>query len=95
MPELTVTFKKPYNFEGKEYKEIDLQGLDKLSTNDLIEADRQFNQSGNVAIMNEMTIGYSCIIASKATGYPIEFFERLPAADGLKVKNTVMGFLNS
>lgn len=95
MDELKVIFKKPYNFEGQEYKEIDLSGIENLSTKDLIEADKQFNLSGQMAMMNEMTTGYSCIIAAKATGKPVEFFENLPAGEGLKVKNKVMGFLNA
>lgn len=92
---MKVIFKKPYHFEGKEYKEVDLSGLDNLSTNDLIEADKQFANTGQMALMNEMTTGYACIVAAKATGYPVEFFYRLPGAEGLKVKNVVMTFLNA
>ncbi|WP_121614793.1 phage tail assembly protein [Virgibacillus halodenitrificans] len=95
MSEFVIQFRKPYKFEGKEYKEVDLSGIETLSTKDLIDADKQFNTSGQMAIMNEMTTGYSCIIASKASGKPIEFFESLPAGEGLKVKNRVMGFLNA
>ena len=87
-----VKFRKPYQFEGQEYKEIDLFGLEDLSTEDLVEADKVFARTGNVAAMNEMSMGYACIIAARATGKPIEFFSRLPAKDGLEVKNTVVGF---
>lgn len=95
MEDLKIIFKKSYNFEGKEYKEVDLSGIENLSTKDLIEADKQFNLSGQMAMMNEMTTGYSCIIAAKGTKMPVEFFENLPAGEGLKVKNKVMGFLNA
>lgn len=95
MENMKIEFKKPYSFEGKEYKDIDLSNAVNLSTKDLIEADRLFNSSGQMALMNEMATGYTCIIASKATGLPIEFFENLPAREGLKVKNKVMGFLNA
>ncbi|WP_163538306.1 phage tail assembly protein [Gracilibacillus sp. YIM 98692] len=95
MSDLIITFKKPYKFEGEEYKKVDLSGIENLSTRDLVEADKQFNTSGQMAIMNEMTTGYSLIIASKASGHPVEFFEQLPAGEGLKVKNRVMGFLNA
>lgn len=94
MNDFIIVFKRPYNFEGKEYKEIDLSGIKNLSTKDLIDADKQFSATGQVALMNEITTGYACIIASKGTGLPIEFFENLPAYEGLKVKNKVMGFLN-
>ncbi len=92
---MKITFKKPYKFEGDEYKEVDLSGIENLSTKDLIDADKQFNTSGQMALMNEMTTGYSCIVAAKASGKPVEFFESLPAGEGLKVKNKVMGFLNA
>ncbi|MGO4890289.1 phage tail assembly protein [Anaerobacillus sp. MEB173] len=95
MGEYKVFFKKPYRFENEDYKEIDLSGLEDLTTNELISADKQFNASGQMALMNEMTTGYSCILASKVTGKPIEFFEKLPASEGLKVKNVVMSFLNA
>jgi len=95
MSELIITLQKPITFEGKEYKEVDLTGLEQLSTRDLVEADKQFNNSGQMAIMNEMATGYTLIIASRASGLPIEFFDNLPASVGLKVKNRVMGFLNA
>lgn len=91
---LLVVFKKPYKFESTEYNEVDLSKLDDLSTGDLIQADGQFSQIGQFSVMNELTTGYACILSSKATGKPVEFFEGLPAREGLKVKNIVMSFLN-
>lgn len=87
-----VKFRKPYQFEGQEYMEIDLSGLESLTTQDLVEADKVFVQTGNVAAMNEMSVGYSCIVAAKATGKPIEFFSRMPAKDGIEIKNMVAHF---
>lgn len=92
---MKVVFKKPVSFEGKEYTEVDLSGLENLTTSDLIEADKQFSTSGQFSVMNEVTIGYAVIVAAKASSKPIEFFEQLPASEGLKVKNMVMGFLNA
>lgn len=93
--EKVVVFSKPYEFEGESYEEVDLSGLENLSTTDLIEADKQFSTSGQFAMMNEVTIGYTIILAAKASKKPVEFFERLPAKEGIKVKNMVMGFLNA
>lgn len=90
-----VVFKNPYTFEKKEYTEVDLNGLKNLTTSDLIEAEQLFSSSGNFSMINEVTIGYTMIVAAKATGQPVEFFEGLPASEGLKVKNMVMGFLNN
>lgn len=89
-----IEFKKPYNFEGKEYTEVDLSGIENLATKDLIDADKQFNAAGNMAIMNEMQTAYACIIASKVTKLPEEFFINLPAKSGMQVKGIVMNFLN-
>jgi hypothetical protein len=87
-----VKFRKPYQFEGQEYTEVDLSGLDKLTVKDLVEADRHFATSGQAAVVNEMSVGYACIIAAKVTDKPVEFFENLPAAEGIVIKNMVTGF---
>lgn len=93
--ENTVIFKNPYTFEGKEYTELDLSGILELSGQDLIEAEQIFSTSGNFSVLPEMSVGYSFIIAARATKLPIEFFNGLPAPDALKVKNKVMSFLNN
>jgi hypothetical protein len=90
-----IIFKKPYNFEGEEYKEIDMSAIEDLKANDLIAADKIFASRGQMAAMNEMSIGYSCIIASKATGKPLEFFENMPANEAIKLKNKVASFFYS
>lgn len=92
MNDYLIKFNKPYEFEGKEYTEVDLSGLENLKARDLSEAEKIFVSSGNVAVVNEMSVGYACIIASKATKLPIEFFEQLPAKESVKVKNVVTGF---
>lgn len=91
---LVVTFKKPHMYEGKEYEKVDLKGLDTLTTADLIEADNQFSAEGQFAMVNEMTTGYSIIVAAKVTDLPIEFYRSLPAKEGMKIKGIVMTFLN-
>lgn len=93
--ENVIKFKKSYTFEGKEIKEIDLSGLEELTASDLIEADKVFGTSGQFAVVNEMTLGYTLIVAARVTKKPIEFFNQLAARDALKIKNTVMGFLSN
>ncbi|WP_313891121.1 phage tail assembly protein [Psychrobacillus sp.] len=95
MSKNTIQFNKPYNFEGTDYKEVDLSGLDNLTTSDLLTVEQQFNAAGNFAVMNELSLGFTMLVAAKASGKPIEFFHRLPAKEGFKVKNEVMGFLNA
>lgn len=93
MEELVVVFKKPYSFEGKSYESVDLSELENLTAKDLMEADKVFITRGDVAPMNEMSLKYNCILASKVSNLPIEFFDNLPAREALKVKNKVAGFL--
>lgn len=87
-----IEFKNPYRFEDKEYLQIDLSGLESLTAKDLMDAEKQFAASGQVAAINEMNIGYVCIVAAKASKQPVEFFEKLPANEAIKVKNAVTGF---
>lgn len=90
-----VKFSKSYSFEGKDYTEIDLSDIKNLTGKDLTAAEQIFASSGNMAPITEMSIGYACIIAHKATNKPKEFFENLPANEAIKVKNVVMGFFYS
>lgn len=90
--ELLLIFKKPYTFEGKEYAEVDLSGMENLTAKDLADADKMFISSNQIAVMNESSLGYACIIAHKVTKLPVEFFENLPAKEAIKLRNTVSNF---
>ena len=90
--EFIVTFKKPYEFENETYESVDLSGIEDLTASDLIEADKMFLNTGNMAAMNEMTVAYSMIVASKATKKPLEFFHGLKINDATQVKAIVTNF---
>lgn len=91
---LVIKFKKPYKFEGKEYTEIDLSGLEDLSASDMIAVNKIMNRSNpGIDVMPEVSLEYACNLAAKATKQPIEFFTNLPPKQAMKVKNRVMGFL--
>ena len=91
---LVIKIKKPYKFEGIEYNEIDLTGLETLSAEDMIAVNRIMDRSGaGLQVMPEVTMEYACILAARAAGKPIEFFKQLPAKYAVRVKNRVMGFL--
>lgn len=81
---------RPYVFEGKEYAEIDLAGLDKLTVQDAINAQRQlFNEREPAAmLLCETTTAFVRILAAKATGLPIEFFKLAPRS----VSRRIYGF---
>ena len=91
---LVIKFRKPYLFEGKEYTEIDLSGMENLTGDDMVAINRYMarSSSGSAAVP-EVSVEYACYFANRATKLPVEFFTGLPAREVLKVKNRVLGFL--
>lgn len=91
---LILKLKNPYKFEGKEYMEIDLSGLEDLSAADMIAVNKYMERtSTGIQVMPEVSLEYACVLASKATKMPVEFFTGLSPKQAIKVKNRVMGFL--
>lgn len=93
---IVVALGKPYVFEGKEYPEIDLTNLDKLTIQDAIDAQRQLfgEQEIAAAVLCETTTAFARIIAAKATEQPIEFFKMMPRGVSRRVASAVRGYLN-
>lgn len=91
-----ITFKKPYKFEGTEYTEIDLTGLDKLTIKDAIDIQKQLTAKREVAatVLTETSTAFARMVIAKATGYPIEFFEVMPRSLSKQVQQAVMTYLN-
>src|SRR5699024_12095099 len=67
-----VVFKKPYKFEGKEYTELDLSGMERLTVQDVIDIQRELIEQGNTAALGaiEATTGYAMALATKACRKP-------------------------
>ena len=97
---LLVKFKKTVSFEGKDYSEIDLSGLENMSATELINTQKQFKiaQGTNIAPTDvtapESNIEYCFYLASKVTSLPMEFFYSLVAKEVNKIKNAVIIFFN-
>ena len=93
---IIVTFAKPYVFEDKEYPEIDLTDLDKLTIQDAIDTQRQLFGEQEVAasILCETTTAFARNIAAKASGLPIEFFKLMPRGAMKRIVAAVRGYLN-
>ena len=87
-----IKFTKTYLFEGESIGEIDMGGLENMTANDMIKANKVLNTSGNFSVLQEMTLEDALVIASSATGRPIEFFKGLCPRDAIKVKNSVGSF---
>ncbi len=90
---LVFELSKEYGFEGKTYKQIDLRGLENLTAADMIAANRLLSRNGNVDFLQEMTLEYACVLASKGSDKPVEFYKGLPPKDAMKLKSRVTGFL--
>lgn len=85
---------KPINFEGKEYKEIDLSDLENMTTKHLKQARRMMNaNSASLDIFSDRSVEFATYLASIVTGYPVAFFDCMPAKDGMELKNRVSDFL--
>ena len=89
MADTIVKFDNEQNFEGKKYNEIDLAGLDDLTTMDLTEAQRLMQKNNEIAAIPEMNLTYCLALAGAATKLPIEFFKQLKAKDAIKVRTQV------
>lgn len=87
-----IKFNKPYTFECQSYKEIDLSGLEDLTTDDLMTAERIYLRTGGSALNPETTLMYSVILAHLVSHLPIEFFGKLPAKESSKIKLEVYDF---
>lgn len=90
--EMKVTLTKTYLFEDQQIGEIDMSGLENMTANDMIKANRVLNSSGNFSVVPELTLEYSIVIAASATGLPVEFFKTLVPRDAMRVKNKVTDF---
>ena len=84
-----VKFSKPYTFEDETYEGIDLSGCEELTGNDAAKAEKIMAARGENTMFPEASSSYAFIIASLATGKPVEFFMGLPLKDSTKVKNRV------
>lgn len=80
---------KPHSYKGKEYREIDLNGVADLNTLNESEAENRMAREGFAVTENGTNYLYACVIASMATGIPEDFFTSLPLYELLKLKNAV------
>lgn len=87
-----VKLSRTYEFEGEKIQELDFSGLEDVTADDMIKANKVLASSGTVSVLPENDLHYTLIIAASATGHPIEFFKSLKPRDAIKVKNKVTSF---
>lgn len=91
--DLILKFRKPYRFEGQDYTEVDLSGMEDMNAADLCAVAKLANRDAGVTPIIEMTMPYAMYMAARASHKPVEFFQGLPMPEAVKLKNMVTGFL--
>lgn len=84
-----MQFEKPYFFDGKEYKEIDLNGVADMNAMQESAAENRMAREGFIVTETSFNYLYACVVASMATGLPEAFFTGLPVCETAKLKNAV------
>lgn len=90
-----VTFSKPHSFEGKEYTELDLSGLEDITTRQLADISKHFSTTEYITPRPEADLQYCCMVAAEILHLPKQFFDGLPAKQGMKVRDVVQGFFQA
>ena len=93
--DLVLRFGKPYKFGGQEYTEVDLSGLEDVTAGALENVGKiaaKKNPGMNPALQ-EMSLTFCTCLAQRVAKLPLEFFEKLPAREAIKLKTMVTGFL--
>lgn len=89
-----VQFKKPYVFEGKEYSEIDISGVEKLTVGDAVKAQIDLFGQENIAttLVTERTTAFARKIATMGSEYVTEFFELMPRGHWKNTQRAIVSF---
>ena len=93
--DLVLRFGKPYKFGGQEYTEVDLSGLEDVTAGVLENVGKiaaKKNPGMNPALQ-EMSLTFCTCLAQRVAKLPLEFFEKLPAREAIKLKTMVTNFL--
>ena len=97
---LSLKLKKPFTFEGKEYKEVDLSGLEDLTCDDVVDIQKKYfkmvgkDVSALDTVMLEGNLEYARFIAAEVSHLPLEFFKRLPGSNAGALKTLVLNFFH-
>lgn len=91
--DMVLKLSRAYKFEGREIDQIDLSGLDDITAEDMIRANRALTTQGAVSVLPELSLEYALHMAASVAHLPIEFFRKLKPRDAMNVKNEVTNFL--
>lgn len=85
-------FAKPFEFEGKEYKDITLD-LESLTGHDISAVKREWTAAGNFSAIPVTDSDFCAAVAARASKLPVEFFYALPAKEYARLTQAVSNFL--
>lgn len=88
-----IKFTRTYDFEGEKVNQVNLSGLDDLTASDMAKATKIVCNNGVMTTAVETTMPYALAMASMATKYPLEFFNKLKPRDAIKIRTKVQAFL--
>ena len=77
----------------REFTEVDLSGLENTTAADLSAVNKILSKSGTVSPVPEMSMDFAIYMAARVAHLPVEFFQRMPSREAIRLKNTVTGFL--
>ncbi len=80
---------RTYQFEGEEISSLDFSRIGDLTAENMIRANSIMEDNGVSTTVPENTMYYALIIASDATGMPIEFFKKLRPRDAVNIRRLV------
>ena len=95
---LVIELKKPYFFEDEEYATIDLSGMENLTMQDAIEAQKNVVGTGEDSVIlyaPEASQAFIDEIAAMAAKQPVEFFNGMPIGLSDKVRTAVQGMFSA
>ena len=84
-----VKLSRAYDFDGKSIDAVDLTGLEDLTTMDAQEVDQIVNRLGHTPSRKWKDTLYTKHVAVKASGLPVEFFNRLKWKDMENITSVV------
>ncbi len=84
-----VKLSRAYDLDGKSINTVDLTGLDELTTMDAQEVDEIVSRIGHRTRNKWADTLYTKHVAVKASGLPVEFFNRLRWNDMNEITNVV------
>ena len=86
---LLMELDKPFNYNGKKYKEVEFTGADTITGVDMTMAENEVAATGTVVTTPGNNFLYCCLMAARASGLDKEFFTKLPICETMKIHTMV------